>query len=253
MYADDTVLFSESREGLQYMLNQLERYSNEWNIEVNVDKTKIVVFRSAGRLSRNDTWHYDNQVIEVVNFFNYLGLTLSYNGKFGKTQNIIAMQGRKCVFGITKVCNENYLNTESKLSVFDTYVSSVLNYGSEIWGFHNAKDIETVHTKYCKQILKVKRNTPNFMVYCELGRLPMIVIRKLRIIKYWVKLLKTNNCILQNIYEEMNSYLFEESWVYKVKELLCGLGLYSFWLSQTVPNEKLFLFQVKQRLTDQFI
>ena len=39
------------------------------------------------------------------------------------------------------------------------------------------------------------------MVYSELGRMPMIFKRKTRINKYWIKLLHTNNCILQHIYK----------------------------------------------------
>ena len=40
-YADDTVLFAESKCALQNILNQLQIYSKEWSLEVNVDKTKI--------------------------------------------------------------------------------------------------------------------------------------------------------------------------------------------------------------------
>lgn len=46
MYADDTVLLAESPEGLQDMLNTLHRYTDEWNLSVNVQKTKIVIFRN---------------------------------------------------------------------------------------------------------------------------------------------------------------------------------------------------------------
>ena len=59
MYADDTVLLSESRDGLQNILNQLKIYSDNWDISVNVEKTKIVVFRNGGRLSRDDMWFYE--------------------------------------------------------------------------------------------------------------------------------------------------------------------------------------------------
>lgn len=164
------------------MLNQLYQFSTDWNIGVNTDKTKIVVFRHAGRMCKNDFWTYDQKHVEVVNCFNYLGINLNFNGNFNVTQKTIAMQGRKCMFGILKLCNETYLNIETKLSIFDTYVSSVLNYGSEIWGFHSGDEIERVHTNFCKRILKVKKCTSNFMVYSELGRLPMSIIRKLRII-----------------------------------------------------------------------
>ena len=36
MYADDTVLLSESYEDLQKMLNSLEVYTNAWNVSVNI-------------------------------------------------------------------------------------------------------------------------------------------------------------------------------------------------------------------------
>lgn len=44
MYADDTVLISDSREGLQDILNHLYQLSNDWNIDVNADKTKKLFF-----------------------------------------------------------------------------------------------------------------------------------------------------------------------------------------------------------------
>ena len=28
------------------------------------------------------------------------------------------------------------------ISLFDTYVASILNYGCEVWGIHNANDVE---------------------------------------------------------------------------------------------------------------
>ena len=48
LFADDAVLFSETREGLQNELNNLESYCKKWNLTVNVDKTKIVVFKKGG-------------------------------------------------------------------------------------------------------------------------------------------------------------------------------------------------------------
>lgn len=65
-----------------------------------------------------------------------------------------------------------------------------------------------------------------------------VIIRKLHIVKYWQKLVKTENCMLQNIYEEMNIHLliFQNIWCYNVKELLGFLGFYEAWLSQSVSN-----------------
>ena len=46
----------------------------------------------------------------------------------------------------------------------------ILNYASETCGFHPAPDIERVHLKFLKQILKVKSQTPSAAVYGKLGR-----------------------------------------------------------------------------------
>ena len=51
MYADDLVLLSETSEGLQECLNRLNDYCNTWGLEVNVNKTKTVVFNKTGRLT----------------------------------------------------------------------------------------------------------------------------------------------------------------------------------------------------------
>ena len=135
------------------------------------------------KICRNNEWFFDGCQIEVLNSLSYLGITLLFNGKFTKTQNIISMQGRKCMYGIAKTFMNENLNVETKLSVFDTYISSILNYGCEIWGFDKAKDVEKVHTDFCKRILNVKGTTSNYMIYSELGRVPLHIIRKIRIMK----------------------------------------------------------------------
>ena len=132
MYADDTVLLSETAGGLQKMIDTLHTYSTKWNLCVHTKNTKIVVFRNSAKLSTKKKWVYNNESIEVVDCFDYLGLIINFNGKFTKTLKIIASQGEKCMWHIMSICNRLSLNMETKLHVFDTYVSSVLNYGCEV-------------------------------------------------------------------------------------------------------------------------
>lgn len=71
MYADDTVLLSESKEGLQNILDNLHVYCESWNIDVNVTKTKVVVFRKGSKLPKSYRCFYNKQSVELVNGFNY--------------------------------------------------------------------------------------------------------------------------------------------------------------------------------------
>ena len=75
--------------------------------------------------------------------------------------------------------------------VYDLFVKMifpVLNYAGEVWGFHSASDIEKVHLSFMKHLLGVKRSTQNVFVYGEFCTRPMKVLRKIQILKYWVKI-----------------------------------------------------------------
>ena len=70
MFADD-VIFSDTIEDLQSSLKYLEMFCTKWNLNVNIDKTKLVVFRKGGILNRNEKWTHSGEETEIVNSFNY--------------------------------------------------------------------------------------------------------------------------------------------------------------------------------------
>ena len=51
--------FSNTSEGLQNGLSILSEYCSKWKLTVNIDKTKIMVFRKVGSLPRNMNFTYD--------------------------------------------------------------------------------------------------------------------------------------------------------------------------------------------------
>ena len=248
MYADDMVLLAEKPEGLQKMINSLFNYTQNWNLTVNTNKTKIVVFRNGGKLRDNEKWYFNGCKLDVVNEFIYLGVLFFYNGKFARTQKRFAEQGRKALFPILNVCRNNFFNIETMLSVFDTYINSILSHGSEVWGFHSGHDVEKVHIQFCKRLLGVKKGTCNEFVYSELGRFPLQVTRKLRIFKYWIKLRNTTNCILRGIYEEMSQY--NDNWLINIRQELYSLGLNYIW-NLSYVDDSIYVI-IKQRMLDNF-
>jgi len=66
LFADDTALISDTREGLQKSPDCLFEYCCKWKLAVNVEKTKIMVFKKGGRLSNNDRWFHNNHEDEIV-------------------------------------------------------------------------------------------------------------------------------------------------------------------------------------------
>ena len=250
MYADDTVLIAESPEGLQNMLNALNNYCTEWNLTVNVQKTKIMVFRNGGNIRGNENWTYQGEEIEIVQQFSYLGMNFNYNGKFNLTQKHVADQGRKALFAINSALKQCNFNTETKCAVFDTYINSILSYGSEVWGFHKAPDVEKIHLTYLKKILGVKRSCSNALVYFELGRFPLSIMRKLKIFKYWQKIRSSYNCLLKSSYDEMVEK--NDPWIVNIKTELNSIGLlYLFDDSSSNDNRNMKL--IESRIKDIYV
>ena len=66
-FADDVAMVADTVEGLQWMLNDLERYAEENRMEVNVKKTKIMVCRNGGALMQGERWNYKGEELESVN------------------------------------------------------------------------------------------------------------------------------------------------------------------------------------------
>ena len=85
---------------------------------------------------------------------------------------------------------------------FDTRILPIITYGCEIWGYENNKQLEKLHLQYCRNILGVRTTTPNFMTYGELGRTPIDICIKLRIVNFWNRLISNEeklSCILYKI------------------------------------------------------
>ena len=90
--------------------------------------------------------------------------------------------------------------TEEKCKLFDQLVSPVLHYSSENWGLHAAKEIENVYAKFLRKILGVGNSTNLTGLYGETDRVPLQIIRKVRMFRYWIKILQLIESSLLNTY-----------------------------------------------------
>ena len=66
MYVDDIVLISESAKGLQNCLNKLSTYCDIWNLSVNIDKSKVIIFNKCGKVIKKDNFKYMEYVLEIT-------------------------------------------------------------------------------------------------------------------------------------------------------------------------------------------
>ena len=257
LFADDITLISSTPVGLQHQLNLLNQCCLSLKLEVNIDKTKIIVFRKGGFLSKFEKWTYRGVNIEVVNDYCYLGFVFTTMLSFKRGTNHLVSKGKKAAFNLFRLYQQfKEIGPDIFFKIFDSKVQSILMYSSEIWGICRIDSLERVHLLACKRFLGVPLKTPNKMVYGELGRYPLYINSSARTIKYWFKLLDMNPTRLPYQAYHMLLKLDENgktTWVTHIRQLLAESGFYHVWLHQGVGNRNAFIKVLKIRLQDMFI
>ena len=82
LFADDMVILGSSQQDLQNSLNLLYEYCQKWGLTVNTDKTKVLIFRKRGRVDNRLVFTYNDNQLDIVDNFNYLGVVFNYTGTF---------------------------------------------------------------------------------------------------------------------------------------------------------------------------
>jgi hypothetical protein len=82
LFADNLAIASFRSHGLQKKIERVDQYCKDWNLGRNLNKCKIMVFKKGGKLKVTERWKVNGQNIEVVDKFNYLGVTLDSPGSW---------------------------------------------------------------------------------------------------------------------------------------------------------------------------
>ena len=252
LYADDTIIVSDSPVDFQNSLNLFNDYCNEWKLKVNMSKTKVIIF--GARNTSNFLFKLGEENIEITDRYHYLGVTFSSNGSFLNARKHVVQQATKAMYLLfNKSCNAD-LPIDLTIKLFDHTVLPILTYGSEIFGFENIDIIEKVHNNFLRRITKARKSTPMYMIYGELGRFPLSINIYSRMIAFWNRLLigKEQKLSFQIYKYMLNQNNSEYKWVKKIKDILNSVGRTDLWLNQHEITQKNIHMKIKQCLIDQY-
>ena len=98
---------------------------------------------------------------------------------------------QNCLNKLSSYCNSWMLN-RIKNKIFDTMISPILTYNSEVWGAFVKSDfkswdnsgIKKTHLHFCKRYLEVHNKSSNIACRSELGRFPLIIDINNKILNY---------------------------------------------------------------------
>ena len=235
MYADDMVVLSKSKNGLQACLEKLHQYFSDWKLMVNANKSKVI-FNKTGRLYKEQL-RYNNEELECVREYRYLGIEFSLNGNFTVAKEVLRKRALKATFKLRKIISAEAMKPRQTVKLFKRCVFPVGLYGVEIWGvpkgptgkiFKKLEDLpfERVYMMFAKSALGVHRKACNAGVRGELGLLPAWLESTVATLQYCQRLnkLKTG-CLLKSVYDlsidEDNKGVY--TWYSGIKELCSKL------------------------------
>ena len=235
LFADDLLVFSESKEGFQHALNKLHDYCNKWHLSVNIDKTQYMCIGC----TEPSVILYNNSEIKRVTSYKYLGLNFMENGKMADTKREAFKKTLKVYFKLVKSLQPKP-RSSTLIHLFDHLVKPVMNYGCEIWFpgnlelkttnrnptdnaatfFQNLKIshpipsklmnkedcMEKLHLRFLRFCLGVHSKASNLAVYGDLGRYPMYVDQCIQTLKYQNYILHgTDNKLLKCFFNNLTS------------------------------------------------
>ena len=247
LYADDLCVISESKSGLQHSLHNLYNYCETWKLQLNVKKTKIVIF-STGKNKEQCNFKFGEDSIHVTDSYSYLGINLSSKGKFDLALNHLKEKANKASFVLrSSLYTGVTFQPDFPLKNFDSTIRPIITYASEVWCCDYTKllvkpqlidntPFENVNNKFCKNIMSLPTQASNFGVKAELGRKPLFSFICSQALRYWVRLANMNSdrLLKKAYFSEMVIHRDGgNSWCTFLLKLLDVTGQNQLWKKQT--------------------
>ena len=181
-WADDILILSKSEEGLTKKLKVLEEYTNGNFLEVNTDKTKVMIFNKTGKIIRRNFYINGVKLENVLTPFGEINSSL----KDLRDRALKAFMKLKRDLGTS--FKQDILTT---LRLVDTMIKPILLFNSDFWGcmkLHKGNPIENLDMMICKSILGVHKCTTNVGVLLEIRRVPLLFSAIKNSIKNWERI-----------------------------------------------------------------
>ena len=125
LYADDLVILSKSKQGLDKCLKILESFNTKWLLNINYKKTKIIIFHKTGRKQKNLSFYINITSTEIVQEYTYLGIIINSSGTFTIAQKVLADKALNAIYKIRKHIDFSRLPLLSAMKILDTAIPDI--------------------------------------------------------------------------------------------------------------------------------
>ena len=240
LYADDLVLIAATPKALQKEHDILATYCADWDIVVNLKKTKVVVFNPRTK-AVPFPWSLAGQLLEIAEHYTYLGLV--FHGRKGMrlAPDKLSDSGRKALFAMTGICSHAAITDPSlRQHMFNALVLPAISYGAELWGgyfptfdssaYFSKTQPEKVHSTYLRWLTGASRTTHKRILVQVAGCLPLGAHWITRTAGLWDRLACMPACRLSHLaFRDNVSIMLQggQCWAARAVQQLLDVGILS--------------------------
>ena len=168
-FADDLILMAKSPSELKDMGRALARFAKAKELEINEEKTKVLVFNKGSR-STKERWEINSLIFEEVKSFVYLGIVFQQNGEFTKHHRAVSRKANGKATEVWSTAERLFTNSyRTRIELFKSIVLPIILYGAEVTGYGDLPEYEKILRRYLRWTLGLPNGTKNAVVEVESG------------------------------------------------------------------------------------
>ena len=193
LWADDLMIVSKSAEGLQTAIDKTYMFYKKFRLEMNSDKTKVLIFNKRGLKINNYQFTAGGNQIEIVDKYQYLGIKLKASGSMQLAVDELFVKANGAWFTISNILYQNKrLAVKKAFQLFDSLIRPILLYACEfllpfmlptkcfesktnLLRYWENLGAEVLNQKLCRMILSLHKRASRLAVLGELVRYPIFI------------------------------------------------------------------------------
>ena len=254
LYADDLVIISPTKKGLQEKLDNLGQFAKDKDLTINTKKSQVMVFNKGGKLLK-DQFFIDGKNLDTVRSYTYLGIDIPTNGSFNPGLAQMNNKAKKAMMPLYTTIMRFNIPFDKALKLFQTFVEPILLYNAENFAAMSERQVDkckqgitsvyelatqasmtTTQLKFIKFILGVGKPSPNMAVFGESAVMPLLLRAYIAMLKYWNRIRDMDdNTLVKLAYKE--NLETNSSWCKTIQILNTTFDLHTKdWSPAEFPN-----------------
>ena len=259
LFADDTVVLAPTAGALKEKIRLLEVYFDNLDLDVNLGKTKIIVFRKGGCIEKDVKFSFKGKPIEIVDDYVYLGILMTTSSLFRRQMERAKKKAMEVLYTTLGLIFKTKLASfHAHYTLFESIVKSTLLYSCAVWSHRYKSDLEPVQNNYYRRLLGLHPQLSTAIVRSEsASRLLEVSIWEQTLCFVGKIKMMDNRRYARKIFDRLHqlnaeSPSWEYNWVTQVERGLMAFGLGG--LLSTEPEEWSENYQASMKIiNDHFV